>query len=148
MLNGVSWGDRSERCVILKDVGWVGEGVLVRPADSGNKRLRAIARQAAFGQEIPLAARKRWPTAFRADCGLGQHTCRVFARKAALRRCNATRNDVEGVDDVDVEVLSDSRWKAWQGQLSDMQKRALLHHPLPQCCIPHRLPPLEHYPCI
>ena len=103
------------------------EGVLVKPADSGNRRLHQIARQAALVQEIPLAARRKWRSAFRADGSLGQHTCRVFAQKAALLRCSTTRNDVEGVEDVDVEVLSDSRWKTWMAQLSDTQRHALRH---------------------
>ena len=103
------------------------EEVLVRPADTRNRQLREIAQKAAWEQELPLATRKKWPTAFRADCALGQHTCRVFARKAALQRCSHTRHDVEGIDNVDVEVLSDARWRTWKSQLSEAQKHALKH---------------------
>ena len=111
----------------LKVVQTGDDAVLVKPADANDKRLKVIAKQAAAVQDIALTARRKWPMAFRADCDLGQHTCRVFARRAALLKCSSTRNDVEGVDDVDVEVLSDRQWRTWKSQLSNAERHALLH---------------------
>ena len=111
----------------LKVVQTDSEGVLVQPAASSDRRLKEVARRTALEQELPLACRRKGPTVFRADCSLGQHTCRVFARKAALQKCSPSRHDVEGVEDVDVEVLSDSRWQRWKRQLSDAQQHALKH---------------------
>ena len=50
-----------------------------------------------------------------------------IGRKAALQRCSPTRHDIEGIDNVDVEVLSDARWHTWKAQLSDAQRHALKH---------------------
>ncbi|CAE8677334.1 unnamed protein product, partial [Polarella glacialis] len=111
----------------LKVVHADSEGVLVQPADLRERRPRDIARRTALEQDLSLAARRKWPAAFRANCELGQHTCRVFARRAALQKCTTSRHDVEGVEDVDVEVLSDRRWRQWKAQLSDEQKEALRH---------------------
>ncbi|CAE8585797.1 unnamed protein product [Polarella glacialis] len=111
----------------LKVVHADSEGVLVQPADLRERRPRDIARRTALEQDLSLEARRKWPSAFRANCELGQHTRRVFARRAALQKCTASRHDVEGVEDVDVEVLSDRRWHQWKAQLSDEQKKALRH---------------------
>ena len=62
---------------------------------------------------------------FKGDDAHGQHICRVAARIACMRRVAVTRHDSEGVDDVDLEVLSAKVWKTWVAKL-DLQDRAAL----------------------
>ena len=43
----------------------------------------------------------------------GGHAVRVAARVKALETAKATRRDVEGLEDVDVEAMSTQPWKQW-----------------------------------
>jgi len=128
----------------LKLVSASEHGVLVQPLGPTHSRLKEAARTTAMRQDVVPPVRGNRLATFRADCAAGQHTCRVFARKAALQKCSPARHGVEGMDDVDVEVLSDSRWKKWQAQLSEDQRHALRHWRAGVVAAPSRQQSMSH----
>ena len=102
-------------------------GVLVQAAEGADDRVQAIATQASRRQDLSWEVRQQGRGVFKADSPDGQHVCRVAARVACLQLAQCSRNDVEGIESVDVEVLSCRRWKRWQDSLSEGDRRALKH---------------------
>ena len=103
------------------------QGVLVEPAAGADQRIRRFATAAAREQELATQVRRAHPCAFYAEGGHGQHVCRTIAKVCCLARMSASRHDVEGAHDVDVEVLSDQAWKKWKASLREEELKALTH---------------------
>lgn len=102
-------------------------GLWVAPAAGADARIveAAGAAHQTANVEAPDSV-PRWPGAFRpADAGAGGHALRVAGRVQCLKSVNASRHDAEGKEEVDVEVLSDKRWKRWVRSLSTEKATAL-----------------------
>ena len=99
----------------------------MEPIAGTDARIQQLATEAARKQEIAVTRRRAHPCAFYACSEHGQHVCRAIAKVCCLGRVRSTRHDAEGCADVDVEVLSDPRWKKWKSQLSFEQRQALTH---------------------
>jgi hypothetical protein len=109
----------------LVDVGEDGQ-VWVTPGADADYRLVDIAEEASLAAEVPWVHRLRGGV-FCASDGKGQHTCRLAARIACLnrRRGKVRRNDDDGLEHADVEVLSTPTWQSWVRSL-DARKRGAL----------------------
>lgn len=63
--------------------------------------------------------------AFLASSPKGLHALRVVARAQILATTKRTRNDSEGIGDIDIEALSCQHWKRWKDRLPAEDKRRL-----------------------
>ena len=102
----------------LRLVEGAGPGLWLQPEPMADPRVHASARRAA------VASGANRGLSFRVDAD-GGHCLRVVARIIALNSHNSSRLDVEGIEDVDIELQSHPRWKAWRSGLG-VRDKALL----------------------
>jgi hypothetical protein len=99
-------------------------GLIVEVPVDGDARVQAAASVAAKA-ERPAFVQEFGPRAFRPAAAAGAHAARIAARVVASYAVQETRNDSEGVDDIDFEVQSQRRWVEWRKALSEEQQRQL-----------------------
>ena len=101
-------------------------GLWVAPAAATDDRVRHAARRARLQgtRNFPPEA-ARVATAFQADESPGRHAARICASVKALKGVHSSRNDAEGVADIDVEAQSDIFWIEWKKRLTPEETKFL-----------------------
>ncbi|MDB4405311.1 hypothetical protein N9199_01985 [bacterium] len=75
--------------------------------------------------KVTAAARRGTAKIFWTGSRTAPHALRAIARIRCLAKVHKSRNDAEGIDDVDIEASSHANWKDWVKQLTPEDKGML-----------------------
>ena len=106
------------------------DSVWVVPRSGCDWRIHTAARAASHESDVPWRLRQQHEAVFNASTGAGQHAIRSAARISCLSRrlyvsARHTRQDDEGLNNADVEILTTATWKKWKAQLPARELGAL-----------------------
>ena len=108
----------------LQVISWNSHGLWLRPAANADPRVLAAANQAR-PPEADTQNRPHGALVFNANSQAGAHAIRIAARVRALALVRTSRQDAEGIADVDLEAQSDPSWTAWSRRLHDGDRQLL-----------------------
>lgn len=113
--------DKHASTLGLQVVQLCSDHVWVVPQPGCDEQVEQLARAASFSGDVPLDLRRQYDEVFDASSPAGHHACRAIARVCCLlrqARARQPRYDSQGLEHVDVEVLTAPAWKKWKAGLS------------------------------